>query len=278
MQDIGKLQNQRSGRVRRLRVSRLGFVLLVATVLSLINAGSVLQRTSSFSRASPGIFALQTVTEVALLWCTMAALVLLAAFNDRILKVWTLILVGLGFISSYYVLRLNVGIDMSVIRSILTTDQKEVVEFVDPLSLLLLVAVVGTTTAVLAITHIVPGDQATGKVVLAPRLIGVLFLTSALFLGVASSHQAFGIDTRFFKTGLPRYSPLNLLVYGAKYGRHAWRTRQVIVQDISPQFALADTAPRRRSRRYCAWRKCTIRQFPVGWLRSANQSALVARV
>ena len=243
MQDIGKLQNQRSGRVRRLRVSRLGFVLLVATVLSLINAGSVLQRTSSFSRASTGIFALQTVTEVALLWCTMAALVLLAAFNNRILKVWTLLLVGLGFISSYYVLRLNVGIDMSVIRSILTTDQKEVVEFVDPLSLLLLVAVVGTTTAALAIIHIVPGCQATGKVVFAPRLIGVLFLTSALFLGVASSHQAFGIDTRFFKVGLPRYSPLNLLVYGAKYGRHAWRTRQVIVQDISPQFALADTAP-----------------------------------
>ena len=135
MQDKGELQNQRSGRVRRLQVSRLGFVLLVATVLSLINAGSVLQRTSSFSGASTGIFALQTVTEVALLWCTMAALVLLAAFNVRILKVWTLILVGLGFISSYYVLRLNVGIDMSVIRSILTTDQKEVAEFVDPLSL-----------------------------------------------------------------------------------------------------------------------------------------------
>ena len=162
MQDIGKLQNQRSARVRRLQVSRLGFVLLVATVLSFINAGSVLQRTSSFSRASTGIFALQIVTEVALLWCTMAALVLLAAFNVRILKVWTLILVGLGFISSYYVLRLNVGIDMSVIRSILTTDQKEVIEFVDPLSLLLLVAVVGTTTAVLAIIHIVPrvpGDR-----------------------------------------------------------------------------------------------------------------------
>ena len=83
MQDIGKLQNQRSGRVRRLQVSRLGFVLLVATVLSLINAGSVLQRTSSFSGASTRIFALQTVTEVALLWCTMAALVLLAAFNVR---------------------------------------------------------------------------------------------------------------------------------------------------------------------------------------------------
>ena len=173
----------------------------------------------------------------------MAALVLPAAFNVRILKVWTLILVGLGFISSYYVLRLNVGIDMSVIRSILTTDQKEVAEFVDPLSLLLLVAVVGTTTAVLAITHIVPGGQATEKAVLAPRLIGGLFLTSALFLGVASIHEAFGIDTRFFKIGLPRYSPLNLLVYGAKYGRHAWRTRQVIVQDISSQFALADAVP-----------------------------------
>ena len=244
MQDIGTLQNQRSAPVRRIQVSRLGFVLLAATVLSLINAGSVLQRTSSFSRGSPGIFALQTVTEVALLWCTMAALVLPAAFNIRILKVWTLLLVGVGFIASYYVVRLNVGIDMSVIRSILSTDQKEVVEFIDPLSLLLLVAVVGTTTAVLAITRIVPRYQVTGKVVLAPRLIGVLFLTSALLLGVVSSHQAFEIDTRFFKTGLPRYSPLNLLVYGAKYGRHAWRTRQVIVQDISPQFTLADTAPR----------------------------------
>jgi glucan phosphoethanolaminetransferase (alkaline phosphatase superfamily) len=243
MQDMDTLQNKRSARVRRLQVSRLGFVLLVATVLSFINAGSVLQRTSSFSRTSPGIFALQTVTEVALLWCTMAALVLPAAFNNRILKVWTLLLVGLRFISSYYVVRLNVGIDMSVIRSILSTDQKEVVEFIDPLSLLLLVAVVGTTTAVLAITRIVPRYQVTGKVVLAPRLIGVLFLTSAIFLGVLSSHQAFEIDTRFFKSGLPRYSPLNLLVYGAKYGRHAWRTRQVIVQDISPQFTLADTAP-----------------------------------
>ena len=242
MQDIGTLQNRRSARVRRLKISRLGFVLLAATVLSFINAGSVLQRTSSFSRGSLGIFALQTVTEVALLWCTMAALVLPAAFNNRILKVWTLLLVGVGFLSSYYVVRLNVGIDMSVIRSILSTDQKEVVEFIDPLSLLLLVAVVGMTTAVLAITHIVPRYQVTGKVVLAPRLIGVLFLASALLLGVVSSHQAFEIDTRFFKTGLPRYSPLNLLVYGAKYGRHAWRTRQVIVQDISPQFALADTA------------------------------------
>jgi glucan phosphoethanolaminetransferase (alkaline phosphatase superfamily) len=138
--------------------------------------------------------------------------------------------------------RLNVGIDMSVIRSILSTDQKEVVEFVDPLSLLLLVVIIGMTTAVLAIISIVPSYQLTRKVVLAPRLIGVLSLTSALFLGVISSQQAFGLDTRFFKTGLPRYSPLNLLVYGAKYGRHAWRTRQVIVQDISPEFALADTA------------------------------------
>jgi glucan phosphoethanolaminetransferase (alkaline phosphatase superfamily) len=63
-------------------------------------------------------------------------------------------------------------------------------------------------------------------------------------LGIFSSHHAFGqIDaTQFFKTGLARYSPLNLLVYGVKYGRHAWRTRQVIVQDISPQFSLDDTA------------------------------------
>ena len=152
-------QNQRSARVRRLRVSRLGFVLLAATVLSLINTGSVLQRTSSFSRGSLGIFALQTVTEVALLWCTMAALVLPAAFNIRILKVWTLLLVALGLIASYYVVRLNVGIDMSVIRSILSTDQQEVVEFIDPLSLLLLVAVVGMTTAVLAVTSIVPRSQ-----------------------------------------------------------------------------------------------------------------------
>ena len=243
MQDIGTLQNQRSARVRRIRVSRLGFVLLAATVLSLINTGSVLQRTSSFSRASPGIFALQTVTEVALLWCTMAALVLPAAFNNRILKIWTLLLVGLGVIASYYVVRLNVGIDMSVIRSILSTDQKEVVEFIDPLSFLLLVAVVGTTTAVLAVTRIVPRHQVAEKVVLATRLIGVLSLTSALFLGVVSSHQAFEIDTRFFKTGLPRYSPLNLLVYGVKYGRHSWRTHQVIVQDISAQFGLDDTAP-----------------------------------
>ncbi len=173
----------------------------------------------------------------------MAALVLPAAFNNRILKIWTLLLVGLGVIASYYVVRLNVGIDMSVIRSILSTDQKEVVEFIDPLSFLLLVAVVGTTTAVLALTRIVPRHQVAEKVVLATRLIGVLSLTSALFLGVVSSHQAFEIDTRFFKTGLPRYSPLNLLVYGVKYGRHSWRTRQVIVQDISAQFGLDDTAP-----------------------------------
>jgi glucan phosphoethanolaminetransferase (alkaline phosphatase superfamily) len=238
------LQNQPSSRVPRLQVSRLGFVLLAATFLSIINAGSVLQRTSSFSRASPGIFALQTVIEVALLWCTMAALILPAAFNNRILKIWTLLLVGLGFIASYYVFRLNVGIDISVIRSILSTDQQEVVEFIDPLSLLLLVAVVGATTALLAIISIVPRHQVTGKIVLAPRPIGVLSLTSALLLGVFSSHHAFGqIDaTQFFKTGLARYSPLNLLVYGVKYGRHAWRTRQVIVQDISPQFSLDDTA------------------------------------
>jgi glucan phosphoethanolaminetransferase (alkaline phosphatase superfamily) len=238
------LQNQPSSRVPRLQVSRLGFVLLAATFLSIINAGSVLQRTSSFSRASPGIFALQTVIEVALLWCTMAALVLPAAFNNRILKIWTLLLVGLGFIASYYVFRLNVGIDISVIRSILSTDQQEVVEFIDPLSLLLLVAVVGATTALLAIISIVPRHQATGKIVLAPRPIGVLSLTSALLLGVFSSHHAFGqIDaTQFFKTGLARYSPLNLLVYGVKYGRHAWRTRRVIVHDISPQFSLDDTA------------------------------------
>ena len=173
----------------------------------------------------------------------MAALVLPAAFNNRILKIWTLLLVGLGVIASYYVVRLNVGIDMSVIRSILSTDQQEVVEFIDPLSFLLLVAVVGATTAVLAVTRIVPRHQVAEKVVLATRLIGVLSLTSALFLGVVSSHQAFEIDTRFFKTGLPRYSPLNLLVYGVKYGRHSWRTRQVIVQDISAQFGLDDTAP-----------------------------------
>jgi KDO II ethanolaminephosphotransferase len=238
------LQSQPSSRVRRLQVSRLGFVLLAATVLSLINAGSVLQRTSSFSRASPGIFALQTAIEVALLWCTMAALVLPAAFNNRILKIWTLLLVGLGFISSYYVVRLNVGIDISVIRSILSTDQQEVVEFIDPLSVLLLVAVVASTIAVLATISIVPRYQATGKIVFAPRPIGVLSLTGALLLGVVSSHHAFGqIDaTQFFKTGLARYSPLNLLVYGVKYGRHAWRTRHVIVQDISPQFDLDDTA------------------------------------
>jgi KDO II ethanolaminephosphotransferase len=174
----------------------------------------------------------------------MAALVLPAAFNNRILKIWTLLLVGLGFIASYYVFRLNVGIDISVIRSILSTDQQEVVEFIDPLSLLLLVAVVGATTALLAIISIVPRHQATGKIVLAPRPIGVLFFTSALLLGVVSSHHAFGqVDaTQFFKTGLARYSPLNLLVYGVKYGRHAWRTRQVIVQDISPQFSLDGTA------------------------------------
>ncbi len=68
-----------------------------------------------------------------------------AAFNNRILKFWTLLLVGLGFISSYYVVRLNVGIDISVIRSILSTDQQEVVEFIDPLSVLLLVAVVASS-------------------------------------------------------------------------------------------------------------------------------------
>ena len=192
-------QNQPSSRVRRLRVSRLGFVLLAATVLSFINTGSVLQRTSSFSRGSLGIFALQTVTEVTLLWCTMAALVLPAALNIRILKVWTLLLVALGLISSYYVVRLNVGIDMSVIRSILSTDQQEVVEFIDPLSLLLLVAVVGMTTAVVAITSIVPRSQVR-KIVLAPPPIRVLSVTSALFLGVVSSHYAFGqIDTRFFR-------------------------------------------------------------------------------
>jgi glucan phosphoethanolaminetransferase (alkaline phosphatase superfamily) len=215
-------------------VSRLGFVLLAATFLSLINAGSVLQRTSSFSRTSQGIFAL----------CTMAALILPAAFNNRLLKIWTLLLVALGFIASYYVFRLNVGIDTSVIRSILSTDQQEVVEFIDPLSLLLLVAIVGTTVALLAITSIVPRHQATGKIVLAPRPIAVLSFTSALLLGVVSSHHAFGqIDaTQFFKTGLARYSPLNLLVYGVKYGRHAWRTRKVIVQDISPQFSLDHTA------------------------------------
>ena len=134
LQDIGTLQDQPSSRVRRLRVSRLGFVLLAATALSLINAGSVLQRTSSFSQTSSEIFALQAVVEVALLWCTMAGLILLAAFNNRILKIWTLLLVSLGFIASYYVARLNVGIDMSVIRSILSTDQEEVVEFIDPLS------------------------------------------------------------------------------------------------------------------------------------------------
>jgi glucan phosphoethanolaminetransferase (alkaline phosphatase superfamily) len=169
------LQNQPSSRVPRLQVSRLGFVLLAATFLSIINAGSVLQRTSSFSRASPRIFALQTVIEVALLWCTMAALVLPAAFNNRILKIWTLLLVGLGFIASYYVFRLNVGIDISVIRSILSTDQQEVVEFIDPLSLLLLVAVVGATTALLAIISIVPRHQVTGKIVYECAIARCLF-------------------------------------------------------------------------------------------------------
>ncbi len=172
----------------------------------------------------------------------MAVLILLAAFNNRILKIWTLVLVSLGFIASYYVARLNVGIDMSVIRSILSTDQEEVVEFIDPLSVLLLVAVVGMTAAALALTSIVPRHQLTGKIVLAPRPIGVLSLAGALILLVVSSHHAFGqVDaTQFFKTGLARYSPLNLLVYGAKYSRHAWRTRQVIVQDISPLFSLDD--------------------------------------
>jgi KDO II ethanolaminephosphotransferase len=125
---------------------------------------------------------------------------------------------------------------MSVINSILRTDQQEVVEFIDPLGALLFVAVVGTTAVVLARTSITPGRQAIGKIVLT-------VIPIALFFGIVSSHHAFAqIDTRFFKTGLPRYSPLNLLVYGAKYSRHAWRTRQVLVQDISPQFTLDDTA------------------------------------
>jgi len=237
------MQNQLSARIPRLQVSRLGFVLLAATLLSFINAGSILQRTSLLSQASPGIFALQTLIEVVLLWSTMAALVMLGAFNNRVLKIWTLLLVGLAFIASYYVYRLNVGIDISVIRSILTTDQEEVIEFVDPLSLVLLVTLIGATTAALLVTRIVPKNQVAGKT-FAPRPYRVLFLTCVVLLAVVSSHHAFGqIDaTDFFKKGLARYSPLNLLVYGAKYGRHAWRTRQVVVQDISSQFTIDNAA------------------------------------
>lgn len=232
-----------SPRFPRFQVSRLGFVLLAATVLSLINATSVFERTSSFS-ATPSIFVLQTAIEVALLWCTMAALVMAAAFNDRVLKVWTLLLVSVGFIASYYVDRLNVGIDISGIRSILTTDRQEVIEFVDPLAIVLLVVVVAVTAAALAAIEIVPRRELMGRRGFAPRPIGVLAFVSVLLLGVASSHHAFGqIDaTQFFKTGLTRYSPLNLLVYGAKYGRHAWRTRQVVVRDISPEFNLGHAA------------------------------------
>src|SRR5262245_55059169 len=195
----GNAREPKASRLRRLQVSRRGFVLLAAPVLSGINAGSVLHRISSFSRASPGLFALQIVMEVTLLWCAMAALVLPAVFNNRILKVWTLLLVSLGFIASYYVVRLNVGIDMSVINSILRTDQEEVVEFIDPLGALLFVAVVGTTAVALARTSITSGRQVIGKIVLTRDLV---FLTIALFFGIVSSHHAFAqIDTRFFKTG-----------------------------------------------------------------------------
>jgi glucan phosphoethanolaminetransferase (alkaline phosphatase superfamily) len=49
---------------------------------------------------------------------------------------------------------------------------------------------------------------------------------------------------QFFRAGLPRYSPANLVVYGIEYGRDAWRNRDIVVRDISLQFSLERVASR----------------------------------
>jgi hypothetical protein len=85
----------------RLQVSRLGFVILAATFLSLINGPSLWQRTSDFFNEHSGLGSVEHIlVEIALLWCSTAALVLLAAFHNSVLKFWTGLLVCVGVFTS----------------------------------------------------------------------------------------------------------------------------------------------------------------------------------
>lgn len=218
--------------------SRWTYLYAVAALLVLLNAPHILRELQDISRsANPLRAGILLPLIFSWAWIQTAAMLLPAVLHRAVLRAWSVFLVNVTVVATYFTYRMRLPIERDVLQAIAATDRTEFSEILDPVLIGLMIVVAIPVSILLLRAQIGPAFFVPWRI--RTRTTALTAMSLALIAALVTSHFVFRVQpVGQAKLHAQKFlAPFNVGLASVRLTGLLWRSRSIKIHDISGRFS-----------------------------------------